>query len=232
MIFLKIFGWILLCLLGLIVLVPLVRVDFLIKRDEKGTTDFAVRVLGIKFGGKKKPKKLEKQKKQIKPKNRKSTEKKEGETAFLLKIIGFYEPSSKKALHLSVNEIGLYGVLKEIALSVQLIFQKLAFVLKHIRIRKLHFVCINGGTDAAKTAIEYGQTCSVVYPLLGYVQSAMPGKIKDVKTVVRCDFDREKSILAFDVVLSTRSVFTVWALASLAVKNLVRTNKKAHSIKG
>ncbi len=229
MIVLKIMGWFLLGVLLLLLLVLHLRLDLLIRRDEEKMR-VSLRVIGLSFGGKQGKSKNKKLKQKKEKKELKNTSKK-GKISTFLSIMGFYELSSKDALQKSRDKNGLVGVVQETALSVKMIFFKLGYILKNIHIRKLHITCISGGADAAKTAMEYGQICSILYPLLGYMTSVSPKKIRDVKTNIGCDFEKEKSVFLFDTVVSTRLIYSLWALLSLAVKNLLRAGKKSRQLK-
>ncbi len=54
--------------------------------------------------------------------------------------------------------------------TLKSVMPQIKYVLSHIRVRKLEAEIRVANPDAAKTAIEYGGVCSVVYPFLSFAQ--------------------------------------------------------------
>ncbi len=61
------------------------------------------------------------------------------------------------------------------------------------RVRNLNITLGITGKDAADAAITYGQVCSVVYPVLGYVDSKM--KLVNPKVNIYCDYTADESVI-------------------------------------
>lgn len=209
MLFLKILGWTLLVLVVLVTIILFIPVEVLLSWDESGLTGPVIRILGYRLKRKQDP-------------------------AFLLKLLGFHELTREGALQQSIKTGGLLSVVKKLARSVRYLLHEVGFLLKHLHIRKLHFSCINGGSDAAQAAIEYGQICAVLYPLLGYVESVIRGDIKDRSIDIRCDFDRQEPLLSLDMIFSVRVAFLVKSALILMIKNRrsKRTENKERLSKG
>jgi len=70
--------------------------------------------------------------------------------------------------------------------------------------------------DSAKTALQYGRICAVLYPTLGEIFSLV--KVKKHKIDVNADFIGEKSRGAFDFVIGIIPLFALWAILILLVE--------------
>lgn len=66
-------------------------------------------------------------------------------------------------------------------------------ILKKINVNDLTFFLKLGGNDAASIAIKYGQACSVIYSLFGYIISIKSPEIYNVKVIP--DFDSKSTFL-------------------------------------
>lgn len=65
------------------------------------------------------------------------------------------------------------GFIERIKFAIKLlksIMPQIKYVLAHTRVRELETEIRIANPDAAKTAIEYGSVCSVVYPFLSFAQ--------------------------------------------------------------
>ena len=229
---LLIIGIVLGALLLLLLLILLIRVDLILKYNEEDGFVASVRVLFFSFGGKKKAEtvastqKPKQQKKKKEKEKEKEKEKDEGSNGLILRALGFSHFSDKETVKRHIREDGVSYLVTETALSVRRLFQKLGYIVRHIRIKKLDLTCISGGEDPASAALDYGKTCAVLYPFLGYLESAVRSSPKKMSAEVRCDFDREKSVYAFDTVISLRTFHAVWAVLTLVSGNIVRSTPK------
>ncbi|MBR3593975.1 MAG: DUF2953 domain-containing protein [Clostridia bacterium] len=97
----------------------------------------------------------------------------------------------------SENVRFVIGLLREI-------FPQFKYLLRHTRVRQLKLDLKIVGADAAKTAIEYGGVCSVLYPFLAWADSFLDLSMKKVD--VSADFAGEKSKALFHVKLKIRVI--------------------------
>ncbi|MBQ8550917.1 MAG: DUF2953 domain-containing protein [Clostridia bacterium] len=110
------------------------------------------------------------------------------------------ESALKKRLRensFSENVRFVIGLLREI-------FPQFKYLLRHTRVRQLKLDLKIVGADAAKTAIEYGGVCSVLYPFLAWADSFLDLSMKKVD--VSADFAGEKSKALFHVKLKIRVI--------------------------
>ncbi len=75
-------------------------------------------------------------------------------------------------------------------------------LLKYCTVKKLHVTAVCAGEDAAEAAINYGQLCTIVYPFLGLVHSAMKVKRKAKKLDIRCDYSLNEEVFRFNSLIS------------------------------
>ncbi len=116
------------------------------------------------------PEKPKKKKTKEKTKEKKSEKENQKETSF------------KKLLKQN-GVSGIINILKRIA---SLAVGALKDIFKHIIIRELSLDVVIGGDDAAETALNYGKTCSVVYPAVSVItQSCI---CRDFNVLVSPDF--------------------------------------------
>lgn len=77
-------------------------------------------------------------------------------------------------------------------------------LLKYCTVKKLHITAVCTGEDAADAALNYGQLCTVIYPFIGLVHSAMKVKKKAKKLDIRCDYSGNEEAFRFNSVISVR----------------------------
>ena len=212
---LLIVGIVLGALFLLLFLILMIRVDVVLGYHEDDGFAAYVRILGIPFGKKKKTALTQaKPSAQKKPKTEKSVNKEP-----LLRALGFSHLSDKETVKRRIKENGVSSLVTDTAVSVRRIFEKLWYIVRHIRIKKLELTCLCGAEDPASAALDYGKTCAVLYPFLGFIRASVTHTPKPFLTDVRCDFDRTSSLYEFDTVLSLRIFHAVWALLTLVIKN-------------
>lgn len=100
----------------------------------------------------------------------------------------------------------IFSILKELCIK----FYK---ILKHVRVRKLEVDLIVSSNDAAKTAILYGNICSVVYSLVALLKSACEFDHKKIK--VSADFSSENMNFSMLCNIKIRMVYIVTFAISL-----------------
>ncbi len=133
-------------------------------------SDFKVSYLGIDFFPLK-----EKSKKKIKSVKKDKPDK-------TVKKNYFKDLIENKGFSAALSEI--FGLIKSVIIQV-------GFIFKHIRFKNFFCKTVVATDDAAKTAIEYGVICTVIYSFTGFLSSVTDFKFKDI--TVSTDFGSKKS---------------------------------------
>ncbi len=81
--------------------------------------------------------------------------------------------------------------------------------LRHIKIEKVKLNLIIASSDAAKTAIEYGEICSAIYPITAFLQSYAKINFKNIN--ISTDFTSEESHFDFSAAIRLRVFFLLIA---------------------
>lgn len=93
---------------------------------------------------------------------------------------------------------------KLILKKVKAVLKKLGSILRVMKLEKLNLKFISGGEDAVKSAINYGIACSVIYPVISHIQSAMKVRRKRVSIDVGCVFENVPYEFNFEAVISIK----------------------------
>ena len=84
------------------------------------------------------------------------------------------------------------GVIDVLTQILDLVKSFSASTIKHLRIKSLSLNLIIGGENAATTALNFGYTCSAVYPLLGALSGLITFlKIPDIN--ITTDYDKKET---------------------------------------
>ncbi len=126
-----------------------------------------------------------------------------------------FEEKSKKAS--SFNDlIGLIiDVLKE-----------LIGLVKHCTADKFKLKIICANEDAATAAISYGACCAAVYPLSGFLHSAMKIKKSGEDITVDCIYQNDKAEFFVEIVLSIRVFRVLGAALTVLYREIKRRMQK------
>ena len=89
-----------------------------------------------------------------------------------------------------IDKNGLSEALSEIFNIIKSVLAQVSFIFKHIRFRNFYCKTVVASDDAAKTAIEYGAVCTVIYSFSGFLSSITDFKFKDI--IVISDFNNNK----------------------------------------
>lgn len=90
--------------------------------------------------------------------------------------------------------------IKEFANTAKDIIKQLPF---RIKVKKLYLKMVVVSDDAAKTAIEYGGICSVVYSMIGFMQNYVDLAKPDIN--ITAGFEEKKGTTEFESIISTWS---------------------------
>ena len=104
---------------------------------------------------------------------------------------------------------GIKGTVEYFSHLAAIILKRVAFLLKHIKFRKLRFSLWVASGDAAQTAIDYGAVCAVVYPLFSALTTVSDCKIKSIN--IFAQFNSEKSKVNFSFIVRSRPLFLLIA---------------------
>lgn len=130
------------------------------------------------------------------------------------------KPVEKKEETNLLKEKGLSWVVNLIKKIAELAKGVLKDLFKHIIVKNLMLSIKVVGSDAADTAVQYGYYCSVVYPAVGVIISAV--KCKHYGVDIAPDFNENaKQSVDLDAVLKTR---VIW-LVSIALRHGIKALK-------
>lgn len=189
------FAWIILAIalaLGAFLLLP---IKFIIRNDDENHLFFRVKFLFWTFG---------------EPKD-KSESKSQG--------IGQLKSESLKA---RIQRDGLIETVTVGAKILTELFRELVRLFGHCTAEKFEFKLLCSSDDAAETAIKYGGCCAIVYPLLGFINSAIKIKPKGRKIDVSCQYNGVSEVFRYDFLISVRVMFIVAALLRVLLSKAFR----------
>ena len=114
-----------------------------------------------------------------------------------------------------IEQNGLLGAIKELLFIVKTILSRGFKMAHHIRVKRFNMLVTAASDDPAKTAVEYGALCSIVFPALSGFQSMMKWNDRKTEVVVNSDFCTDKPTLFIDFKIKLRLYFIV--IAGLSV---------------
>lgn len=174
-------------ILGALVLIIILLLFLPLRVNLKFLDDFYfdIKILGFKvYPPKDKKKKLEKPQK---PKHEETSEK------------SFFQKLKEKR--------GFKGSIKELFSLFFAVLNPLKRFLRFIKFRNIKVSLSVAGEDAAKTAIDYGIICSIVYPVLSIFDSILNVKYKSID--IRSDFEGKSSSFDFSLSIKTSLIFVL-----------------------
>ena len=105
------------------------------------------------------------------------------------------------------EKYGFSGAIKEIFAFLKECLKHLGGFLKTVKFRKVKLNLVVAESDAFKTAIKYGEVCSVVYPVLSYIESK--ANIKYKKIDIKSDFNAQKGEFDFSFTCKLQIIFLI-----------------------
>ena len=100
---------------------------------------------------------------------------------------------------------GFIGAVKEVFELLKDCLKQLEIFLKTIKFKKVCLDLSVAGDDAAKTAIQYGQVCAIVYPTLAFLQTKANVKYKNIN--VKSEFENKQSEFSFSLTVNLQILF-------------------------
>lgn len=192
-----ILAWIILAImlaLGAFLLLP---VKFIIRNDDENHLFFRVKFLFWTFGESKKKDKSESKS-------------------------GGIEQLKSESLKARIQRDGLIDTVTVGAKILTELLKELVRLFGHCTAEKFEFKLLCSSDDAAETAIKYGGCCAIVYPLLGFINSAIKVKPKGRKIDISCQYNGVSEVFRYDFLISVRVVFILAALLKVLLSKAFR----------
>lgn len=108
---------------------------------------------------------------------------------------------------------GLMGTIKYFSTILKIVLKKLMWLLKKFKFRRFKFDLTVATSDAADTAIKYGEVCAATYPVFALIQSVADFKPKDIN--ISADFDKSKWEFKCETLVKTSAIN--WIIAGISV---------------
>ena len=105
------------------------------------------------------------------------------------------------------EKYGFSGAVKEIFAFLKDCLKHIGGFLKTVKFRKVRLNLVVAETDAFKTAIKYGEVCSVVYPVLSNIESKADIKYKKID--IKSDFNSTKGKFDFSFTVKLQIIFLI-----------------------
>ena len=142
-------------------------------------------------------------------------------TKAAVKVLGLDRLESVDKLKQETDRNGVAETAGDLALVLKELLGRVIWILPRCKVKTLRIRSMSAGEDAAAVAMDYGMVCAVVYPLIGWIESALRVSRRGKKVEIGCDYDAEESTFEMNVRLSVR----IWTVL-LALIHIVRENVK------
>lgn len=124
-------------------------------------------------------------------------------------------PTDKESIKSTYKQKGITGTIKYYGDVLLLILKRLRWIIRFVKIRKFVFDLSIASDNAADTAIEYGEVCCVIYPIISFIQTNTNFKFKTNNINIRPDFDSTDSKLKASVLVKAKLIICLIAIAGL-----------------
>ena len=124
-------------------------------------------------------------------------------------------PTDKESIKSTYKQKGVTGTIKYYGDVLLLILKRLRWIIRFIKIRKFVFDLSIASDNAADTAIEYGEVCCVIYPIISFIQTNTNFKFKTDNINISPDFDSTDSKLKASVLVKAKLIICLIAIAGL-----------------
>lgn len=104
----------------------------------------------------------------------------------------------------------------------KIVLNRLGKLLGGIRVKRLKFNYTASSEDAAKTALEYGTICALVYPIAGIIEAKTNISQNALVLDINCDYDKKESDYLLDVFLRLRGYHTILAVISILINKYAK----------
>lgn len=217
--------WIILGILALLALLLVLPLRIYLKYDADGGLRYRVKYLFLTLADSEAPEKPEQPvKKAAEAEKRRSGS---GAAAKLLSFLGLEDVSSAANAKKALNEKGLAEMICGVFGAVKTLFSRISRLVCHGEFRRFDLRIVVGDTDCADAAMNYGELCAAVYPLLAFLESKLKFRRRNVD--LRCDFSAESTEAVFDGQLNYRPVYLLGFLLGLVGQYLKQDKKKGRT---
>lgn len=217
--------WIILGILALLALLLVLPLRIYLKYDTDGGLRYRVKYLFLTLADSEAPEKPEQPVEKAA-----ETEKKRsgsGAAAKLLSFLGLEDVSSAANAKKALKEKGLAETIRGVFCAVKALFSRISRLVCHGEFRRFDLRIVVGDTDCADAAMNYGELCAAVYPLLAFLESKLKFHRRNVE--LRCDFSAESTEAVFDGQLNYRPVYLLGFLLGLVGQYLKQGKKKGRT---
>lgn len=125
-----------------------------------------------------------------------------------------------------IDKNGLVATIRELAGIVKVILIKSKKAVKHIRVRSFACVITVASNDPCKTALEYGEVSSIVFPLLRGLQELMIWNTRKTKMLVQSDFNSVKPKIEVDFKVKLKLIHIISAVLGVLLTLLKKKVKQ------
>lgn len=131
-----------------------------------------------------------------------------------------------------VQKEGFVGAISTVCSTIKTFAVKTTVIFNHLKIKHFRLNIQVGGEDAASAAVNYGAVCACVYPLLGFISSAVT--FSSPKMEIGCNYNDSKSSVRLKTEVKVSLVFIaaygISALTSL-ISLKIRQSTPAKPVK-
>ena len=217
--------WIILGILALLVLLLVLPLRIYLKYDADGGLRYRVKYLFLTLADSEVPEKPEQPVKKAAEAEKKRSG--SGMAAKLLSFLGLEDVSSAANAKKALNEKGLAEMICGVFGAVKALFSRISRLMCHGEFHRFDLRIVVGDTDCADAAMNYGELCAAVYPLLAFLESKLKFRRRNVD--LRCDFSAESTEAVFDGQLNYRPVYLLGFLLGLVGQYLKQDKKKGRT---
>ena len=217
--------WIILGILALLALLLVFPLRIYLKYDADGGLRYRVKYLFLTLADSEAPEKPEQPVKKAAEAEKKRSG--SGMAAKLLSFLGLEDVSSAANAKKALNEKGLAEMIHSVFGAVKALFSRISRLMCHGEFRRFDLRIVVGDTDCADAAMNYGELCAAVYPLLAFLESKLKFRRRNVD--LRCDFSAESTEAVFDGQLNYRPVYLLGFLLGLVGQYLKQDKKKGRT---
>ena len=217
--------WITLGILALLALLLVFPLRIYLKYDADGGLRYRVKYLFLTLADSEAPEKPEQPVKKAAEAEKKRSG--SGMAAKLLSFLGLEDVSSAANAKKALNEKGLAEMIHSVFGAVKALFSRISRLMCHGEFRRFDLRIVVGDTDCADAAMNYGELCAAVYPLLAFLESKLKFRRRNVD--LRCDFSAESTEAVFDGQLNYRPVYLLGFLLGLVGQYLRQDKKKGRT---
>lgn len=137
-----------------------------------------------------------------------------------VKVLGLDKLESVDRLKKEADRSGAAETAGDLALVLRELLGRVVWILPRCRVKTLHIRSISAGEDAAAVAMDYGLVCAAVYPLIGWIKSAMRVSKRGERVEIGCDYDAVGSTFEMNIRLSVRIWYVLLALIHIIRENV------------